>query len=209
MPRQLTIDGYTTVVTDREFLTRVRTEIAERFPDGPTDEQWRKFATPLLERYVSAMHVAQYHNGLVPLAVEQAKLDADVRRLLIDTDHAYQDLSNRTTTAWHAAHHRYVVLIEQTRQALVAQLAGATAMHDYHEKNWSGVTTNYDRFVDAADRIPTPVIDPLVATSFMERTTARLTLLSHTLAGTLPEAFAPAADPIIPAQARREPYRLV
>src|ERR1700755_1624825 len=118
IPETIIIQGYTgadskEIGTIDDIRAKLIALEKERHPSGyPSEEVQDQTRVHLFDDVVSAWHVAAYHNGMIPLLRSYCTAVRKTIMAARDADEAYVELSKRTTTAWHAAHHRYIVALD-------------------------------------------------------------------------------------------------
>lgn len=200
-PQPITILGYTGGKAHGpgdQIADNARAEL-HRQHHGATADELRKAWPDIFQRHIFAAVCAEYHNGILPLWLAHAA--AAARRAaaaLVASEEAYQDLSRRTTTAWHAAHHRYIIAITEAHAALEDHLAAHAALFAYHERNAAGIVNNfYNQLVNPDQQIKMPADTGeciKVQDDFQRTTTARLAVLNYTLNGGYPPGFEPVTE---------------
>jgi len=179
-------------LTDQEFFDALNREIEHR----GIDPQDRRACADLFTEILAGAKVASFHNKLAPLLATYRSAARAARAAVFAADQAYDERANRTTTAWHAAHHRYILAVTAAQDALAAQHEAAEPARKHAKQFPSLAREFYDKLVPAGQRLTIPNLDELATqlTQFRETHQQRITLLAHTLNGTYPPGFAP--DPI-------------
>lgn len=204
-PRLITIDGYTgnTEPTGDQIFGRVRRELTAQYPDGADEDTYARAGVALLHRYLTAHMVAQYHNQLTQLTITYQLAQQAARRAVMAVDDAYTDLSRRTTTAWHAAHHRYVIAVTEAQAAYAAQLEAAAPLTEHITRGFTGETAaRYTTLVPADHQLTNrrPDLGEVLTAQaqFIEQNRVRLQLLAHTITGQPPAGLEPEHTPAAP-----------
>jgi hypothetical protein len=178
----------------------------QRYPNGYPDKATRESARgDLLGELFHAIAVVTFHNTAVNLIRAYQAAERKVHAATYTAAAAYDDLTGRNTTAWHAAHHRYIVAIHNA-EAAFAELAEATSPLVTHYTNgWPGVVASfYDQLVTEDQRLDRTALDQIAArdtghelTLFREQHRANLHLLSFTITGGYPDAYEPTPTPTV------------
>lgn len=184
---------------------RIREMEAERWPNGFPDEETQAAArSSLVAEIFHAIAVVEYHNGIIGLitAFNAAERKAHSAKFLANA--AYDDLTARTTTAWHAAHHRYILAIHATESALAEFAQAFNQLATYHAKKFAGTAGSfYEQLVPADKRVDVAALNTLAERRdagheidlFREQHRTNLHLLSFTITGAYPDGYEPAPTP--------------
>jgi hypothetical protein len=209
IPTTITMLDYTGGSDDetssRNLMDRVGGEARKLIPAGKTltDGEWGRLAGPVFEKHLTAYGVTRYHNRLVPVAGAYITAARTATAAVNDANTAYDELSGRYVTNWHAAHHRYVLAATAALDALRTQLDTGRELADRAGNPPRG----YDEAVPAENRIPTPDVAELEATlaTYTLVNTDRFALLAATAGGSYPPGFEPQPDPTAePAEAETD-----
>lgn len=212
-PAPISINGFdgTREPTNGEIHAAVAKALTARFSKDQLDTyfqepEWRN-RDPQMSDVVTDIHfgivashlVAEYHNALA-LLVHNYRLTAGAARAaLAQVTNTYVDLARTTTTAWHAAHHRYMIAVTDAQAALAEKTQAGNILTTYHRgPNWRGLVAGfYDRLIPADQRITVPDLTGAAAElpEFMETNRRRIQLLSYTLTGAFPAGFEPEEIP--------------
>lgn len=203
VPETITIQGYTGADGELGSMDDLRGKLfaleQERHPDGYPDEATQTHArVRLFDELVSAWYVTEYHNGTAPLIRDYLTAVRKAYTAGHAADEAYDELGKRTTTAWHAAHHRYIVALD-VAEAAYAELAQAvTHLAKFHADHWHGLVSSfYNQHVPAGQRIDLAELTVVVEhrdpehelTLFRERHRDYVRLLNYTLTGGYPTGY--------------------
>jgi hypothetical protein len=192
-PNPITILGYDgNTATNEELWARIGADLDRQFPNGTDDATWKKAGVVSLERHLAASAIATYHNHMIVLIAAYQRA-ATISRVAVGVvNDAYDDLTNRRTTAWHAAHHRYIVAVTAAQAAFAARSEAAAPLTEYQTRERRDLVARfYDQLVPAGDRLTMPDLTDLDLDHnlFTETNRERLHLLSHTITGTVPAGF--------------------
>lgn len=197
----ITVNGYTGHET-MEDQERLYNENGRRFAEQAAGDKDKfvQLMTAWLDLFYASYGSAQYHNAIAGPAQKYAALRRTIAPLIRAADEAWCDLDKRTTTAWHAAHHRYVLAATAARGQLAALIEAANELHAVGNTQFKYVTREvYEQMVPAEDRAPVEMPDLVELRAeldgFVETNRGRFTLAAHTLAGTIPAGFEAPAEP--------------
>lgn len=199
---RLIINGLTGFETDHERNTICQKILADaqRMP-GNTEEE-RRVAGRVFGEQLELHHLsygaARFHNTLAPLTAGYRNAHRAANHRCREANEAYADLAKSTTTAWHAAHHRFTTATIAARDALAEMVRLAEELHDTAAKvRQHGLTRDYDKMVPADQRVVLPELDAarLDFAGFVETSTERFAITRATITGDYPTGFAPAEVP--------------
>lgn len=207
--RTITVNGYTGSETDAELSGFYHAKLAEiRGTTASRDEAVKMFSK-WIDHHHASLGAAKYHNRIAGPAERFTGLRRTATARIREADDAYAELEKRTTTAWHAAHHRMVLASTAARNALADLIETANEVHTASAAGLRYITREvYEELVPAEDRvIDLPDLDALRAEldEFVETIRERFAITAVTLAGTCPAGFEPAQPPA-PAEEERQ-YR--
>ncbi len=114
--KPITVNGYTGSESDAELLERITTDLRTRFRHLPETDENRQAAGSEYEKHLASHAAAKYHNALIPAATKVENAASTMHRRVQVAETAWNELS--TATAWHAAHHRWVVAASAAAQAI-------------------------------------------------------------------------------------------
>jgi hypothetical protein len=200
----LGISGATELPALDQFRDILLTLEAQRYPNGYPDKATGESArSDMVGELLRVIAVVTFHNTAVNLIRAYQTAERKVHAAKYAAGDAYNDLTARTTTAWHAAHHRYIVAIHNA-EAAFAELAEATSPLVTHYTNgWPGqVASFYDQLVVEDQRLDRAALDQIAQhrdvehelTLFREQHRGHLNLLAYTIAGGVPAGYE--TDPI-------------
>jgi len=209
VPETITTYGYTGAKGELGSMDDLRGKLfaleQERHPDGYPDEETQTHGRArLFDEIVSAWYVAQFHNGIAPLIRDYLAAIRKAYTAGRAADEAYDELGKRTTTAWHAAHHRYIIALDAAEAAYAELAQAVTRLSKFHADNWRGIVSSfYNRHVPAGQRIDLAELTLVVEhrnpehelTLFRERHRPYLRLLNYTLTGGYPAGYEPDPTP--------------
>ena len=205
--KTITINGYTGAETDDDRAKLYNNKIREVREAYAGD---REAGTTAMMQWLETLHAsigaAAYHNSIaIPLqrfTAQRRVVSARIR----ESDEAYAELEKRTTTAWHAAHHRFVLAACEARARLVELVEIAGELHAAAGAEPEYVTRGkYEQMVPAEDRqVELPDLAAVRAEldEFVETSRERFATTRATLAGEPPTGFE--APTPVPAE-EREP----
>ena len=185
----LKIDGYTGLESDEEIHAKLVALLCDRDPSDPVG----KFTDFHYQRYGTA----RLHNTIAPMVYVYARtvqLAAGKKR---EADGEFADLGARTTTAWHACHHRFHLATVEARDLLAKLVELATEIRATLPRvNTMTTPKLYEQLVPASHRINLDLLpDPDKAKSdlaeFVELSTTRFAVARVTLTGAVPAGFEP------------------
>lgn len=210
--KTITVHGYTGAETDDDMVVLYDDKIAEvrRTHAGDPEAGTTEFMTWLDTLYAS-IGTAAYHNSIAVPLQRYTALRRVVSALIRESDEAYTELEKRTTTAWHAAHHRFVLASCEARARLVELVEAANEVHVAAGAELKYVTRGkYEQMVPAEDRqFDLPDLDAVRAEldEFVETRRERFAITAATLVGTTPAGFEapePVSAPDVDRQRERE-----
>lgn len=200
------ISGATELPALDQFRDVLLTLEAQRYPNGYPDKATGESArSNMIGELFHVIAVVTFHNTAVNLIRAHQAAERKVHAATYAADDAYDDLTGRNTTAWHAAHHRYIVAIHNA-EAAFAELAEATSpLVTHYTKAWPGqVASFYDQLVTEDQRLDRAALDQIAArdaghelTLFREQHRANLHLLSFTITGGYPQGYEPTPTPTV------------
>jgi hypothetical protein len=165
----ITLAGFTGNETDNDLDTVLRAHL-NAWPRTGTDQQREAHAhagQALLDQH----EIAKYHNSLLPLAQAEASDREAAQRALHRVETTWEALS--TARAWHAAHHTYVVAVDNARRTIATWQQSATETKGKHYKLTSRKTFDYFGYVPQDQQIVVDTDRPKVAAVDLEETYAR------------------------------------
>lgn len=201
--KTITVNGYTGRETDDE-LTRLYDENARRNNAlaAGIEGKFVELMEAWLDLHFASFGAAQYHNAIAGPAEKYTALRRTIAPMIRATDDTWAELDKRTTTAWHAAHHRYVLAATTARDQLAALVEAANEVHAAGTTDFKYVTRAvYERMVAPEDRQPVEIPDlnevRAELDGFVETNRDRFRLAGYTLAGAIPAGFEAPAAPAV------------
>ena len=204
--KTLTINGYTGHETRAELDAMYEAKLVEIRSTAKDQDEGVRMFDEWLYLHHSSLGCAKYHNAIAKPAARYVTLRRAATVRTGEATNTYAELADRHRTAWHAAHHRFVLASIAARTVLAELVEVANELHSASAADMSVSREMYEQMVAAEDRaVELPDLSALRAEldAFVETSRERFAVTAATTAGTVPAGFEPAPQPALQGDERQ------